>query len=330
MSMLLFAVAVAGGLGLAQVQAETKPQDARALIDAGRAKEAVALLRAQGGTDPAAQVLLGIALFHADDPRAAIEVLRPAVAALGPSASERPEAVQVLGLALYVSGRIGEAIPYLEETQRAFPQSTDTAYALGIAYVQANDSSKARGAWAKAFGVAADSAAASLVTAQMMIRAGFEDAGDAELKRAVQLDPKLPQAHFLLGQSALFRGRLDEAVTLLQQELALNPANALAMDRLGDAHLRQGRTKEALAVLLRSTWINPDYSGPYILLGRAYLRTGDLAAAEGNLRKATGLDPNNRAAHYLLAQALQRLGREDEAAREFAAASALPEPGNRQ
>jgi tetratricopeptide (TPR) repeat protein len=326
MTALAFVVTLAGGLVVTQAQA----QDPRALIDTGHAKEAVALLRAQGGTDPDAQVLLGIALFHADETLAAIEVLRPAVAALAPAANARAEAVQVLGLALYVSGRVGEAIPYLEETQRAFPQSTDTAYALGIAYVQANDAARARRAWAKAFGVAPESAAASLVTAQMMIRAGFEDAADAELRRAVQQDVKLPQAHFLLGQSALFRGRLDEAVALLQEELALNPAHALAMDRLGDAYLRQGKTNEALAVLLRSTWMNPDYSGPYILLGRAYLRTGDLAAAEGNLRKAMARDPNNRAAHYLLAQALQRLGREDEAAREFAAASALPEPGNRQ
>ncbi len=305
--------------------------EARALIGKGRAAEAVARLRALEGTgDPITSVVLGVALFHANDPMSAIETLRPAVTALPATDPVRREGVQVLGLALYLAGRIAEAIPHLEETQAAFPDSSETAYALGTAYVQTNQPAKARGAWAKAFAQPTDSAAASLLTAQMMIRAGFEEAAEAELKRAIERDPKLPHAHFLLGQSALFRGRLDEAVRLLREELAINPASSLAMDRLGDAYLRQDKTADAITVLLRSTWVNPLFSGPYILLGRAYLRTGDLGAAEGNLRKAADLDPNNRAAHYLLAQVLQRLGRDAEASKEFEIASRLPEAGTRR
>ena len=312
---------------LAQDPTASALAEARGLIDGGRAAEAVTRLRSLDTRDPKANVLLGVALFHANDPMAAIETLRPAVASLPVADASRREGVQVLGLALYLAGRVAESIPYLEETQAAFPQSSETAYALGTAYVQTNQVDKARGAWATAFGQLADSAAASLLTAQMMIRAGFEDAADAELKRAIARDPKLPQAHFLLGQSALFRGNLDDAVKLLREELSINPANSFAMDRLGDAYLRQDKTADAVAVLLRSTWVNPNFSGPYILLGRTYTRTGDLAAAEGNLRKATDLDPNNRAAHYLLAQVLQRLGRQTEAAKELEIAARLPDAG---
>lgn len=305
--------------------------EARALIDQGRAAEAVARLRAASGPpDPRRQVLLGVAAFHADDPLGAIEALKPSIAGLPPGDALRQEGTQVLGLALYISGRVAEAIPPLEETQAAQPQNTDTAYALGTAYLQTQQLDKGRSAWARAFGVAADSAAASLLTAQMMIRGGLEDAAVAELKRAVALDPRLPQTHFLLGQSALFRGQLDDAVKHLKEELALSPSHAMAMDRLGDAYLRQGKTAEAIAVLQRSTWVNPLFSGPYILLGRAHLGTGNLGGAEGNLRKAVDLDPNNRAAHYLLGQVLKRLGRDADAAKEFEIASRLPDAGSRR
>ena len=76
------------------------------------------------------------------------------------------------------------------------------------------------------FGVAADSAAAHLLAAQMMIRLEFDAPAEAELRRAIEKDAKLPQAHLLLGQIALFRGRLDEAVALTEREIALNPASA--------------------------------------------------------------------------------------------------------
>ena len=34
---------------------------------------------------------------------------------------------------------------------------------------------------------------------------------EAELRRAIAKDPRIPQAHYLLAQAAIFRGRLEEA-----------------------------------------------------------------------------------------------------------------------
>jgi superkiller protein 3 len=156
-----------------------------------------------------------------------------------------------------------------------------------------------------------------------MIRLQMEALAEAELLAALDRDPRVPRASFLLGQLALFRGQLDEAVARSQREIALNPSDAMAFYQMGDAYTRQARWDEAIRALQQSIWLNPFYSGPYILLGRAYMHKQQPATAEGMLRRAIAYDPNNRTAHYVLAQLLQRMGRVDEAKQEFAVAERL-------
>ncbi len=296
---------------------------ARALIDAGQPRQAIAKLEALGGGDPRVAYLLGVAAYHADDYARAIAQLSPVVDRFAEESPERRETVQVLGLSLFLSGRSADAIPHLEATRSWAPDNLELGHILGQAYLQTGRIDSARAVFARTFGVPPDSAAASLVTAQMMIRLQLEGPAEEELKRAIARDGGLPQAHLLLGQIALFRGQFDECITLTRRELAIAPGNAMAFYQLGDAYVRSSRWDEAIAALQQSLWLNPFYSGPYILLGKAYTRKGQLATAEGMLRRAVQYDPNNRTAHYLLAQLLQQGGRFDEAKQEFAIAEKL-------
>jgi tetratricopeptide (TPR) repeat protein len=304
-------------------------KESRALIDAGQPKAAIAKLQALDTADPRVSQALGVAYYHADDPVRAVEVLKPIVDKLPANSLEAREAVQVLGLSLYVAQHLAEAIPYLEKTRVWAPDNLELLYVLGNAYVQTRQADPARDCFARLFKVAPDSAAAHLLTAQMMVRLDFEEFAEAELKKAVAKDPRLPQAHFLLGQAALFRSRWDEAVALMQKELEINPGSAMALYRLGEIYTRQNKWDEAIAALQKSLWINPAFSGPYILLGKAYTKKGQPEAAEGMLRRAVQYDPNNKAAHYLLAQLLQQTGRADEAKKEFEIAERLPDAADR-
>jgi cytochrome c-type biogenesis protein CcmH/NrfG len=171
-----------------------------------------------------------------------------------------------------------------------------------------------------------DSAAGHLVTAQMMVRLEMEEQATQELERALEKDSRMPNVNFLLGQMALFRGRLANAIALTERELVLNPGHSMAWSQLGDAYVRQAKWDEAIAALQKSIWLNPYYSAPYILLGRAYMKKEQPARAEAMLRRAIQYDPNNRSAHYLLAQLLQQTGRTDEAKREFEIAERLTGP----
>jgi tetratricopeptide (TPR) repeat protein len=296
--------------------------EARTLIDAGQPAAAIAKLR-DAGSDVRVAQLLGVAYYHANDAAHAIEQLEPLLDRLPPESPERREAVQVLGLAHYLAGHIAQAIPYLEQTRAILPDDMKLAYALAMAYAQTRQPAEAREAVARTFQVPPSSASAYLLSGQLMNRLELEDLAEAELKEAIRLDPRLPEAHYLLGQIAIFRSRFDEGLTLMREELSINPAHAMALYRIGDIYTRQQKWTEAIRALQQSIWMNPYFSGPYILLGRAYGKTGQPAAAEDMLRRAIEADPNNKSAHYLLAQLLQAAGRTEEAKREFAIAGKL-------
>jgi tetratricopeptide (TPR) repeat protein len=313
---------------------ESALSEARRLINDGQPRQAVEQLQSlKAGADAAQQpqidLLLGVAYYHADEPAKAVEVLAPVVDRLPADSLARREAEQVLGLSAVVIGKFAEAIPRLEATRRWAPDNQELAYALAQAYVQTQRPDSARATLASIYGVPPDSAAAHLLAAQLMIRLEMEPLADVELTKAVEKDARLPGANLLLGQIALFRGRLPEAVSLTLRELAISPANAMAFSQLGDAYVRQAKWDDAITALQKSIWLNPYYSAPYILLGRAYVKKAQPAVAEGMLRRAIQFDPNNRTAHYLLAQLLQQAGREEEAKREFEIAERLKSPRDR-
>lgn len=312
----------------AQVLAE-----ARSLLDAGKTEAAIELLRngSKNTSDkPEISYLLGLAYHQKRDYIHAVEHLAAAVNALPETGAEYRQAIQVLGLSHYLLGHHKEAIPYLEKTSQLVPDSAELAYALGACYIQTRNPDKSRQAFARMFKVPPASASAYLVNAQMMVRQQFEELAEQELKKALELDPKLPQVNFLLGELAIYHAETERGIALLQKEIEINPAFALAYYWLGEAYTRQLKWDEAIAPLQKSIWLNPYFSGPFIVLGKVYLKKGELPNAESMLRRATQMDPNNFSAHHLLAQVLQRANRPEEAKREFETAEKLRTSGDTQ
>ena len=222
------------------------------------------------------------------------------------------EIALVLGQSYYMSGRNAEAIPWLEKAIAAGVRATEAAYMLGSAAVKNREPDRARAAFAVMFNIPAESAAAHLITGQMMVRQELEEFAERELRRALALDPRIPEAHYLLGILATYRSDIDKAISELTQEIAINPNFAMAYYKLGDAYTRRENWDQAIPLLQKSAWLNPTYSGPYILLGKAYFKKRELANAEGMLRNALVMDPQNYSAHYLLGQTLIAAGKADE------------------
>jgi len=297
--------------------------EARRLSQQGKFDEAIAQLQTLAAQTPKPAGLaheLGAAYYKKGDYLKAAESLKQAVA-------EDPtdkEAVQLLGLSYYLSGRPAEAVPYLEKVQTWYPRANvDASYILGISYIQSKDYPQARKAFARMFDVPPDSGASYLFTARMLFRQEFIPVAEEYAQKAILADPKLPLAHQLLGEIHMFMSKIPEAINDFQQELSINPANPVAYYKLGDAYSRVQKYDEAERLLQRSIWLDATSTGPYILLGKVLEKKGEPVLALRTLQRAATMDPNNPMTHQLLGQAYRDTGKTDEAERELKIAEQL-------
>jgi tetratricopeptide (TPR) repeat protein len=292
-------------------------EEARRLAQQGKFEEAITQLEALAAKQPEWKGLsheLGVVYYKKGD-------YLKAVASLKKALEENPsdnEAVQLTGLSYYLAGRPAEAIGPLEKVQTWYPSANvDAAYILGVCYMQTKNYPSARKAFAKMFAVPADSASSYLFTGRMMLRFDFDVIAEEYAKKAVELDPRLPLAHSLLGEIYLYKSRLPESIEQFQKELELNPGEAAAYYKLADAYTRVQKYEEAEKLLQRSIWLDATSTGPYILLGKVLEKKGEVALAVRALQRALAMDPNNPIPHHLLGLAYRELGRTEDAEREL-------------
>jgi len=300
----------------------------RRLLQQGKYDEALAVLHDVESSRPATRGLaheLGVTYYKKSDFPNAITYLKKA-------REENPndsEAIQLLGLSYYLGGHPAEAIPELEKVQTWFPSANvDAAYILGLCYIDTKDYPRARGAFAKMFAVVPESAASYLFTARMLLRQDFSPVAEEYALKAAALDPKLPLAHFLLGEIYLYHSKFPEAIEEFQKELDLNPGYAAGYYKLADAYSRMQKFDEAEKSLQRSIWLDATATGPYILMGKVLQKKGETELAIRALQRALTMDPNNPVPHHLLGEAYRDLGRSEDAERELKIAAQMEEHRN--
>jgi len=293
------------------------------LLQQGKYDEAISQLQAfatQNPNLPGVDHELGTAYYKKSDYLKAAEYLKKAT-------QENPkddEAVQLLGLSYYLAGRPAEAIPLLEKVQTWYPMANvDASYILGNCYIQTRNYPQARVAFARMFDVGVDSAASYLFTARMLLRQEYDPVAEEYAQKAISLDPKLPLAHFLLGELYLYKSRIPESINEFQKELLINPAHPATYYKLADAYSRVQKFDDAERLLQRSIWLDATSTGPYILMGKVLEKKGDFDLAVRALQRAVAMDPNNSITHHLLGQAYRDLGRPEDAERELKLAEQL-------
>ncbi len=289
----------------------------------GKLDDAVAELQTLEAANPTMKGLdleLGAAYYKKSDYPKAIAYLKKATVA-DPGSGE---ATQLLGLSYYLGGHPADAIPLLEKVQTWYPRANvDASYILGICYIQTKDYPQARKAFAKMFDVPPDSAASYLFTARMLLRQEFDPVAEEYAQKAAALDPKLPLAHFLLGELYLYKSKVPEAITEFQKELAINPGHAAAYYKLADAYSRIQKFEDAERLLQRSIWLDATSTGPYILMGKVLEKKGEFDLAVRALQRAATMDPNNPTTHHLLGQTYRDMGKKEEAESELKLAEQL-------
>ncbi len=149
--------------------------------------------------------------------------------------------------------------------------------------------------------------------ASARVAKGDVDGAIASYKKALELDPKSPLAHYNLGFALGAKGDQDGAIASYKKALELDPKLAEAHHDLGSALGAKGDQDGAIASYKKALDLDPKLPLFQAQLGHALMQKGKLDEALVHLRKAITLNPNNAAAQRDLSGVLVIRGRGNEA-----------------
>jgi tetratricopeptide (TPR) repeat protein len=93
---------------------------------------------------------------------------------------------------------------------------------------------------------------AAILIGRLLLRREYLPAAEEAGKKALSLRPSLPLAHELLGELALARNDISQAIADFKAERAVNPLYGGLYERLGDAYFRAGDYQLSLQSLNRA------------------------------------------------------------------------------
>jgi len=156
---------------------------------------------------------------------------------------------------------------------------------------------------------------------ELLVAGNYNDAISA-LSTAVSLDPKLTEAHNLLGVAYDKKGFSDRAKDSFERAVKIEE-DAETLNNLGFSLYQNGNYRAAVDRLKRAAKLAPTDERILNNLGLAYCRLGKVDEAYKAFTRATGPLTGN----LNMAKMMERFAREDDAIRYYEAARQI-EPNN--
>lgn len=163
---------------------------------------------------------------------------------------------------------------------------------------------------------AANSAKEHLANGRSYLLNGQFSEAITELSTATSLDPKLTEAHNLLGVAYDKKGLADRAKESYEKAVKVEPEDAQALNNLGFSLYQNGNYRAAVDRLKRAVKLAPTDDRILNNLGLALCRLGKFDEAYKHFARAAGPYTGN----LNTARMLERFGRDDEAIRFYEAA----------
>ena len=146
---------------------------------------------------------------------------------------------------------------------------------------------------------------------------------EAELNRALEIDPTVALAHSYLGFLRQQQRDWTGAESAHQQAIGLEPGVSDIHRRYAALLSHSGRAEESISVAKKAVDLDPVSSRARCTLAECYVRGRELDQAAEQARLAVELDPRNFLNHFLLGWAQGVQGRQEEAVQSLARSSAL-------
>ena len=204
-------------------------------------------------------------------------------------ASSHPDALRLLGVLCYQTGRMNEALKLLERAIDSAPDNVDALCNMGLVL----------------------SAEESYQKAEQVLR------------HAIRLDPQAPTSYNTLGGVLLAIGDLKQAVAAYRQATELAPAFVEGLVNLANALLLSGRPDLARSPCRRAISLAGELPEAHTLMGNVHASLDEKESAITSFRRACRLAPDQAESWCNLASALEADRKWDEALDCFDRAVAL-------
>jgi len=255
---------------------------------------------------------MGLAAMALSDYPEAVRALQPVVAANPGDQVAR----SLLGTALYSTRSFVEAAQVYTPLGDSVLREPELAYAWADSLIKTTQFPRATSLLDKLEKQSLPPEMLILI-AQAWSQMGNYPRAVESCHKALQLQPKLAQAHFIAGMAQIRSDHPAEAISEFRAQLELDPDNNDAQYHLAFALLQLSHSDEATALLRSVLARDPNHAQANYELGRELLTEGNKEAAIEYLEAAARLNPQLDAVHYQLQSAYRAVGRKDDADREL-------------
>ncbi|RKX68739.1 hypothetical protein DRP53_10085 [candidate division WOR-3 bacterium] len=115
-----------------------------------------------------------------------------------------------------------------------------------------------------------------------------------EYRRAITLNPSLPEPYLNIGNLFARSNIIDSAFKYIRAACKIDPYNGRALNSLGNLCFTTGRLEQAETLYLRASRLEPDYLSPLYHLALIYLRTGRYDSALTIYNRLVRIDPASK------------------------------------
>ncbi len=211
-------------------------------------------------------------------------------------------------MACQQGGDAPQAEAMYREAARLAPGHPDVHHLLGLALHQQGRNGEARLEIEAAIKAYAGAAHFHNNLGEVLRASGDPEGAIACYRRALELEPRYPQALNNLGLALHATGRASEARDAFARIVSAHPDSAQAHNNLGIVEQSTGNLEAAVASFRRATELAPEQPHGWNNLGAALQAAGDLDGAGEALERAVALDPQAARVHYNRSRVLAARG----------------------
>ena len=228
-----------------------------------------------------------------------------------------------LGGATNLQGAFAE----LSRTVELDKTNRDAQLKLGELYLLGNEPAKAREQADIVLVSAPQNTEGLILKGRSLINEKHYAEGIAELKKAIELDPKNMRTYIELARAQVFAKDIAAAEETLKKALTIDPRSTEILVALGDFRVTTGKPDQAEIIYKQALEIAPDNEDIYLRLASLYQRYGKWAEVEATLQKLAALKPKDEKPHIYLGDFFTWLGQQDKALASYQRATEL-NPGS--